>query len=548
MKLRKVVLLALLALSLAATACGAKPAPTSTATIGAPPGDVLEVTSTPEGNQRESPDYWPTESWRTSTPEEQGMDAHKLEQMMAFIDAHEIAIDSVIVVRHGYIVWEEYRNGYNQQRAHHLQSVTKSFTSTLIGIAIHEGLIENVGQRLVDFFPDQAMANMDARKQRITLEHLLTMSEGMDWHEIDYPYTDKRNTLGQMWVSGDAVQHVLDRPMAREPGGEWAYNSGTSIIMGGILEQVTGGDVSSFAREYLFDPIGIGQVTWSKTTGNHYHTDGGLYMTPRDMARLGFLMLNNGTWDGREIVSPEWVVEASRTHYRTTSGQGYGYQWWTWPGTGVYAATGHYEQKIYVVPEANMVVVFTANIADEDPHPTDGMLFRYIRAACTDLPYEELYKRYAKYGFSFDYGLGTTVLETPLPGRETVSDASGTVQFRFDGYPLELNTVIWDTVEADPDLEAYLDGFFASVAQQPGLELARGELAEAAKGDHEMVYQTFRLTEQGVAFSGVIGVWVCSEAGRAYAFSTITLPEMEAQELLATFQERLEAFVCHQTD
>jgi len=328
--------------------------------------------------------YWPTKKWRTSTLGEQHMDSNKLEPMLAVIDRDKVAIDSVIVVRHGHIVLEKYRRGWSAYRKHMIQSVTKSFTSVLIGIAIQQGLIEGVHQQMVDFFPDHVIANMDARKQSITLEHLLTMSEGMDWHELDYPYDDTRNTLGQMWVSEDAVQHVLDRPMAREPGEKWSYNSGTSIVLGGILEQVTGRNVNSFAREVLFDPIGIGDVFWALTTGGHYHTDGGLYMTPRDMARLGYLMLHNGTWDGKEIVSSEWVAQSTTAHYRTPWGLGYGYQWWTLPRSDVFAATGHYDQRIYVSHEHDLVVVFTANIADEDPHPTEGWVSRYIVAACKD--------------------------------------------------------------------------------------------------------------------------------------------------------------------
>jgi CubicO group peptidase (beta-lactamase class C family) len=192
---------------------------------------------------------WPTDGWAVATPEEQGMDPALLEQMMALIDEQGFAYDSVLVVRHGRIVFEEYRNGHDQDEKHHLQSTTKSFSSVLIGIALHEGYLSGVDQKLVDLFPDHTMANMDAQKQQLTLEHLLTMSDGMDWHELDYPYTDARNTLGQMWVSADAVQHVLDRPMAREPGEAWAYNSGTSILLGGILEEATGRDVLGFAHE-----------------------------------------------------------------------------------------------------------------------------------------------------------------------------------------------------------------------------------------------------------------------------------------------------------
>ena len=487
--------------------------------------------------------YWPTTDWRTSTPEEQGMDPTKLNQMMALIDEGNIAIDSVLVVRRGHIVLEEYRNAYTPQTKHHIQSVTKSFTSMLIGIAIHEGFIENVGQRMVDFFPDQAIANMDARKQAITLENLLTMSDGMDWHELDYPYSDERNTLGQMWVSGDAVQHVLDRPMVRDPGEEWAYNSGTSILLGGIIEQVTGQDVLAFAREYLFDPIGVGEVRWQKTTGNHYHTDGGLWMTPRDMARFGYLMLNNGTWDGKEIVSSEWVAQSSSAHYQTTGFYGYGYQWWTWPGTGIYAATGHYEQKIYVVPEADLVVVFTANIADKDPHPTDAFLGRFILPACD----EYVTERYSKYGFSFDHPPGVTLLEAGVGGQGVASDASGMVQFNYyGGSPLELVGTIWSTAEVAPNLETALDEIFASVESGGNEVTSRGSLEVSVKDNHEMIYQRFDLTEQGQLLMGVMGSWYCDKANRVYIFSYVTFPEFTTQQdLPKEFQRHLDSFVCH---
>ena len=326
--------------------------------------------------------YWVDDFWRTSSPAGQGMDEARLQSMMETIERGQHAIHSVIVIRHGHIVWEEYLRGWRPHRLHEIQSCTKSFTSVLIGIAIRQGLIESVDQRMVDFFPEHTIANLDERKERITLEHLLTMSVGMDWHELDYPYDDPRNTLGQMWVSDDAVQHCLDRPMVSEPGEAWAYNSGTSIILGGILEQVTGQNVNAWAREVLFDPIGISDVNWAMVAGGHYHTDGGLFMRPRDMARLGYLMLMDGAWDGQPIVSPEWVEASTRAHYRMPWGEGYGYQWWTLPRTDVFMATGHYDQRIYVSPEYDLVAVFTAHIEDEDPHPTEDWMRRYVLAAC----------------------------------------------------------------------------------------------------------------------------------------------------------------------
>lgn len=325
-------------------------------------------------------DYWPTLEWQTADPLEFGFDVSYLDSMMDDIQYTPHNVHSVIIIKDGYIVWEEYPlDTYNPTRLHMLQSCTKSFTSTLIGIAIHEGFIDNVSQRMIDFFPERTIANLDSRKENITLYHMLTMTEGMYWTELDYPYTDDRNTLKQMWDTTDAIQHILDQPMVRNPGDEWHYNSGMSVLLGVILEQATGQSVESFAEEYLFNKIGIEDYNWySMPRSGVLHTDGGLHLSSRDMARLGYLMLNNGTWNGTEIVSPDFVFDATHSDVRISPQLNYGYQWWLYPEFGFYAATGHYEQKIYVVPESDLVVVFTANIADEDPHPTDTFMISYI--------------------------------------------------------------------------------------------------------------------------------------------------------------------------
>ena len=457
---------------------------------------------------------WPTEGWQLATPNEQGMDPAPLEQMMALVDGGRqgsgFAYDTILIVRHGYIVFEEYRNGYGPERKHHLQSATKSVSSMLIGIALHEGFLEDVDQKLVDLFPDRDIANLDPRKQRLTLEHLLTMSDGLEWHELDYAYTDQRNTLGQMWASRDAVQHVLDQPMAREPGESWAYNSGTSILLGGILEQVTGRDVLAFAREYLFEPLGIQDVKWDRAPGNHYHTDGGLYLTPRDMARFGYLALHGGTWDGKEIVSPEWVTRSTETHYQASGGRGYGYQWWTLDG-GAFAAHGHYEQIIYVVPAADLVVVLTGDIPDDVLPPSDGLLYRYILAACTDLPPGAARRTYANYGFTFEYPVGFGVAEMPFPGRDTISREAGLVQFQFLSYPFELVEAVWVPENPDLDLEAHLAGFVEAASQQAGAEYNAGESRAFSKGDHQALYQPFDFAQQGIRLKGATVVWQCPE-------------------------------------
>ena len=312
------------------------------------------------------------------------MDSTKLDEMMEYIDEQGFAIDSVIVVRKGYIVLEEYPNPiYYQDRLHRTYSVTKSFTSALIGIAIHEGFIDSVEQKVVDFFPDREIANLDARKQSMTLEHLLTMTSGFKWDESTYPYTDDRNINRQMWLSDDPVQFVLDRPMVNDPGVKWVYTTGCSILLGEIVEHVTGNTTLEFAHEYLFNPLGIKSVLWTRNKG-YSNTGGGLSLKPRDIVKLGFLYLNNGTWDGEQIVPSEWVARSTETSfYHRSEDSGYGYQWWTHPRRGVYYAVGLYKQRVFVVPDLDMVVVFTANVR-EGPEPISGLLYSFIFAACNE--------------------------------------------------------------------------------------------------------------------------------------------------------------------
>ena len=176
MQLRITVVLAIFTMLSLLAACAQTTTPTPGAMPNTDHGASPTITpttvapTTPTPTQAGLPTYWPTEGWRTSRPEKLRMNSDKLEQMMAFVDEHAIAIDSALVVRDGYIAFEAYRNGYDQHKPHHIQSATKSFTSTLIGIALGQGLIESVDQRLAELFPDYDIANMDPRKANITLE------------------------------------------------------------------------------------------------------------------------------------------------------------------------------------------------------------------------------------------------------------------------------------------------------------------------------------------------------------------------------------------
>ena len=340
----------------------------------------------------ESGEYWPTEGWRTSTPEEQDMDSEKLEQMMVYLDGNNLDIHSVVIVRNGYIVWEEYPGFlYDRGMIHIVNSVTKSFVSALIGIAIKEGYIEGKDQKMVDLFPDRTIQNLDERKESITLEHMLTMKSGMEWDEWKYEYSDPRNHYVKAISSEDPFQYVLDTPMATDPGLVWNYNGGTSHLMSFLVTEATGQDTHDYAKEKLFKPLGITQSDWNRDSHGICNGGGGLYLDPRDMAKFGYLYLHDGEWDGEQIIPADFVADSVKTHSRFSLSSGYGYQsWWTYPQQGVYRAAGLDGQRIYVSPDLELIVVVTAYIPERnDPEKfLRNMMFQYVIPSCSETPSE----------------------------------------------------------------------------------------------------------------------------------------------------------------
>lgn len=323
-------------------------------------------------------DYWPTEGWQYSTPEEQGMDSTRLQEMMDYIDEANVAIQGIVIVRNGYIVHEAYPGTvYNENSTHLLYSVTKSFTSSLVGIAIDQGYIDNVSIPMLSFFPDYEITNVDERRERITIEHLLTMRSGMFWDENSAPYTSPANGVYQI-NTGDGVEFMLNSDMVAEPGELWHYNTGASHLLSAIVQVATGMTTLEFAEENLFEPLGISEYSWSRDMAGWYKGGFDLRLTPRDMAKFGYLFLNNGSWDGHQIVSEEWVRTSTSTITRTNDWTGYGYQWWTNTDMGVYSARGLYGQYIFVIPEYDIVVAFTSGIPQTRPHPHETLLTEFI--------------------------------------------------------------------------------------------------------------------------------------------------------------------------
>jgi CubicO group peptidase (beta-lactamase class C family) len=304
--------------------------------------------------------YWPTQDWRTATPEEQGMDSGKLASMLEWVEQQHLNLHSLLVIRRGYIVSENYFGSYRQNDSHELFSCTKSFISTLIGIALDKGDIDSSERKVLDIFPESTFANLEVRKQEMTLDDLLTMRSGLAWQESDA-------TIGEMVQSPDWVKYVLDKPMAQAAGDQFNYCSGCSHVLSAILQQATGRNTRDYAEQNLFNPLGIRNVRWNSDRSGLSIGGWGLQLTPRDMAKLGYLYLNDGMWERRQVVSSAWVQSATQKHTETDGAMGYGYQWWIYPSFGAYTALGLEGQTIFVVPNADLIVVTTAAIADHEP-------------------------------------------------------------------------------------------------------------------------------------------------------------------------------------
>jgi CubicO group peptidase (beta-lactamase class C family) len=297
------------------------------------------------------------EGWKTSSAEAQGMSSRELAGLVEFGITN--GMDSVLVVRHGSIVAEAYYAPFAPGMKHRINSATKSVIGTLVSIALKDGPLASVDQPVLGFFAERTFANVDERKKAIRLSHLLDMTSGLAWDEA--LSTGSLESFIQMERSPDWVKFILDHPMAREPGAAFEYNSGNPHLLSAILSKVTGRSALDYARQKLFGPLGIEDVFWRHDPQGVSAGGAGLYMQPRDMARLGQLWLADGVWKGERLLSPGWL-DAAR-HASVEMGLGpllrYANLFWSEPAKGVFLAVGYDRQLIAVLPDLDLVAVFT---------------------------------------------------------------------------------------------------------------------------------------------------------------------------------------------
>lgn len=349
---------------------------------------------------------WPTAGWQQATPASVGLDEKTLLALDADIAVGKYSlVDSFQVFRCGEQVFErQYAHDYASIYAkearikgplnarltgpynyfdpawhpyyqgtdlHSMQSVSKTVTSVILGIAVTRGDFKaSLSTPVLKYFDTSKVRNIDERKRRMTLKDVLTMTAGLEWNE-DVPYADPRNDASSMEAADDWVQYVIDKPMVTNPGVVFNYSSGATELLAYIFQKETGQDIEAYAEQQLFAPLGI-KHHWKRTYLGLVDTEGGLFLGGADLAKIGYLYLHEGIWGGRRIVSRAWVRQ-SVTPFVDTGWQGlkYGFKWWLYPrkegGQFVWMGIGFGGQRLMVFPEEQLIAIFTGWDILQDP-------------------------------------------------------------------------------------------------------------------------------------------------------------------------------------
>jgi CubicO group peptidase (beta-lactamase class C family) len=311
---------------------------------------------------------WPTTAWPVSTPQAQGVDPAALAGLYRALAASGARIDSVLVVRHGHIVSEAYFPPYRVGLPHDLRSVTKTVIGTLVGVALERGDLRTTEQRVLQFFP--AHEPSDPRQAAITLDHLLQMRTGIQWRE--WPY-DSRSDVMRMAASPDWVAYILERPMSGNPGAEYHYVGAAPHLLSAVLSRATGQSAAAYAAAELFGPLGIRQWSWLKDPTGISIGESSLSLLPRDLAKIGYLHLRDGVWQGRRLLPAGWtrsLFTQAESHGLRTSGRlppRYRQLWWVDDAVPMAIASGRHGQHLVILPRHDAILVLTGKTNDRSP-------------------------------------------------------------------------------------------------------------------------------------------------------------------------------------
>jgi CubicO group peptidase (beta-lactamase class C family) len=354
-------------------------------------------------------DYWPTSGWRTAAPAAQGMDPAVLDDLDTKVPAYHAQVRSLLVVRHGYLVYEHYWQGFAASDGHDVRSVTKSVTAALVGIALGEGKLKGLDQTVGELLARHVPKDADPRLVRVTVEQLLTMTSGLAGD--DPSLGGDLSLMDSLGRSRDWVRQILRRRLATPPGARFAYSNATSHLLSAIVADATGQSTLAFARARLFGPLGIASakapepvfvthpsqavvkayqrapVAWPTDPQGYQLGFGGLKLPSRDLAKLGYLYLNGGRWDTTQVLPAGYVAASTQPHSTPppdAPAESYGYQWWvsSQAGHSRFLAVGFGGQRILVIPDLDLVVVITTDAARQRDD-ADNLLGETIIPAVT---------------------------------------------------------------------------------------------------------------------------------------------------------------------
>jgi CubicO group peptidase (beta-lactamase class C family) len=324
-------------------------------------------------------DHWPL-----AAPESVALDRATLCPMAKWVAETQANVHAVVVAKEGKLVFERYFSGLDErwgqavgeiafgpEMKHDERSVTKSVIGLLVGIAIDRGFIKGIDEPVLSFFPEYADLRSPER-DRITLRHLLTMSAGLEWHELDIPYTSESNSENRMDSAPDRYRFVLEQKVLIPPGQSWNYSSGSTELLGAVLKKATGQNLDELARKLLFEPLGISDVEWHRYPQGDPIAAGGLRLRARDLAKIGQLVLQRGAWNGAQVVPAAWVEAATSPQINDPQSPSYGYQFWL-DRQLVQKSEVHWAvgiglggQRLFIAPELDLVVVVNAGLYKSD--------------------------------------------------------------------------------------------------------------------------------------------------------------------------------------
>ncbi len=341
---------------------------------------ILSQVSLFHDSSQANADYWPDESWRVSTLEEQDMNVQRIDSLTERLEEGS-SVTSLLIIRNGYLVYESYRQGKDADSHMHIFSCTKSFTSALVGIAIREGYIQSIDAQILPYFSDWEIENIDMRKENLTIRHFLTMCTGLDWNEHNVSYSDPANMFNRMISSSNPAKFVLDLRMVQDPGVEHVYNTGASQVLAALIREITGQRPLAFAQEYLFDPLSISDAVWAFTRVDTNVGGTQLYIKSRDMARFGYLYLQNGTWNQEQIIPADYVHESQVAAISTLWEHDYGLHWWINSEHHYFCALGSNGQGIFIDTSHDLIMVITGN---SDSVPMEMYFESYVQRAARE--------------------------------------------------------------------------------------------------------------------------------------------------------------------